>query len=284
MSLTLTKNLIPVNRPPTVSLEFVDATARDAETYTSFDISRIAALADGTFWVLKSVGPDVWEEIFIAPGVGPTGPTGQGFTNLGTWSSLTAYVPYDVVENSGSSYTCIANNTNQAPPNVTYWTLLSSKGDTGATGATGATGSAAAITPGVIDNALVRADGTGNNAIQGSVVIIDDNSAIYNYKTNQITFSGTTAAIDMSSVPSGSVVRFTSASNVAATLASSVTAGWCCCCYQIGAGQVTFSVTGGTLNNRSSHTKTAGQKAAITLYCDSNAGSAPAIYLAGDTA
>jgi len=77
MSLILTKDLLPINRPPTVSLEFVDATARDAETYTSFDISRIAALSDGTFWVLKSVGPDVWEEIFLPPGVGPQGP--QGF-------------------------------------------------------------------------------------------------------------------------------------------------------------------------------------------------------------
>lgn len=76
MSLTLTKDLPPMNRPPVVSLEFVDDTARDAETYTSFDISRIAKLDDGTFWVLKSVGPDVWEEIFIAPGVGPTGATG----------------------------------------------------------------------------------------------------------------------------------------------------------------------------------------------------------------
>lgn len=74
--ITTTRKLLPTNRPPTVSLEFVDATARDAETYTSFDISRIAKLDDGTFWVLKSVGPDVWEEIFIAPGVGPAGATG----------------------------------------------------------------------------------------------------------------------------------------------------------------------------------------------------------------
>lgn len=45
---------------------------------------------------------------------------------------------------------------------------------TGATGATGATGSAAAITPGTIANAIVRASGTGNNAIQGSDFVIDD--------------------------------------------------------------------------------------------------------------
>ena len=50
------------------------------------------------------------------------------------------------------------------------------EGSTGATGigATGATGSAAVVTPGIVDNAIVRADGTGNNAIQGSPLIIDD--------------------------------------------------------------------------------------------------------------
>lgn len=65
---------------------------------------------------------------------GDVGATGQGFTNLGIWSGATAYVPYDVVASGGSSYVCIANNTNQVPPNITYWTLLASKGDTGATG------------------------------------------------------------------------------------------------------------------------------------------------------
>lgn len=87
MSLTLTKDLFPVNRAPTVSLEFTDATARDAETYTSFDISRIAKLSDGTFWVLVSVGPDTWIETFLAPGVGPTGATGATGPTGATGSS-----------------------------------------------------------------------------------------------------------------------------------------------------------------------------------------------------
>ncbi|KAF0193449.1 MAG: hypothetical protein FD167_5969, partial [bacterium] len=40
----------------------------------------------------------------------------------------------------------------------------------------------------------------------------------------------------------------------------------------------------GSLNNVNSYTKSKAQKAMGTLYCDSNAGSAPAIYLAGEGA
>lgn len=157
-------------------------------------------------------------------------------------------------------------------------------GATGSTGPTGPTGSAAAITPGSTDNALVRADGTGNNAIQGSPVIVEDSGSISLYRTKRITLSGTSEAINETTVPSGSVVFFTAATAVTATIANSVGADWCFCWYQKGAGQVTFSVTGGALRNGHSHTKSYGQYAAGTITCESNAGSAPEVYLAGDTA
>lgn len=51
--------------------------------------------------------------------------------NKGTWSSLTAYTVGDFVDVNGSSYVCIANNTNQTPPDATYWALIASKGDAG---------------------------------------------------------------------------------------------------------------------------------------------------------
>ncbi|MDD4027022.1 MAG: hypothetical protein PHO75_02420 [Candidatus Shapirobacteria bacterium] len=51
--------------------------------------------------------------------------------NKGTWSAATAYTIGDFVDLNGSSYVCIANNTNQTPPNATYWALLASKGDQG---------------------------------------------------------------------------------------------------------------------------------------------------------
>jgi len=58
----------------------------------------------------------------------------------GAWSSTTAYVVGDAVSLNGSSYLCILANTNEEPPNATYWLELASVGATGPTGATGATG------------------------------------------------------------------------------------------------------------------------------------------------
>lgn len=80
-----------------------------------------------------------------AGATGPAGPTGAsgGSTNWrGTWDSATAYsaATFDAVTFNGSSYVAIANSTNQAPPNATFWQLLAAKGDTGATGPAGATG------------------------------------------------------------------------------------------------------------------------------------------------
>jgi hypothetical protein len=71
---------------------------------------------------------------------GADGTDGQGFNWLGPWSGATAYVAYDVVSSGGSIYVCTAPNTNQVPPNVAYWDLGASKGDTGTTGAAGADG------------------------------------------------------------------------------------------------------------------------------------------------
>src|ERR1700757_3276449 len=55
---------------------------------------------------------------------GPAGPTGQGYTWLGAWNSGTAYVPYQTISYQGSSYVCIAGNTNQLPTNATYWNII----------------------------------------------------------------------------------------------------------------------------------------------------------------
>jgi hypothetical protein len=42
----------------------------------------------------------------------------------GAWDSERAYIVYDIIEYNGSSYVCIKQHTNQAPPNFTYWDLL----------------------------------------------------------------------------------------------------------------------------------------------------------------
>ena len=40
------------------------------------------------------------------------------------WSNSANYVIGNVVSYNNSIYACIANNTNQAPPNATYWNAL----------------------------------------------------------------------------------------------------------------------------------------------------------------
>lgn len=62
----------------------------------------------------------------------------KAFQLLGAWSGATAYAAGDVVTLSGSSYVCVLAHTNHTPPNVTYWQLLASIGNTGNTGPTGA--------------------------------------------------------------------------------------------------------------------------------------------------
>lgn len=81
---------------------------------------------------------------------GGTGPTGVSMRNKGAWATGVAYTAgtsggtyIDVVTEGGSSYACKTGHTSSStnkPPNSTYWTLLSEKGETGDTGPQGATG------------------------------------------------------------------------------------------------------------------------------------------------
>lgn len=56
---------------------------------------------------------------------------GRGFINTtlwaayaAPWSGATAYTPQQIVTSGGITYCCILANTNQAPPNATYWTVI----------------------------------------------------------------------------------------------------------------------------------------------------------------
>ena len=57
---------------------------------------------------------------------GPSGP--PGITWQGAWNSSTYYVLNDAVSIGGTSYICILANTNQTPPNGTYWNVLAQSG------------------------------------------------------------------------------------------------------------------------------------------------------------
>jgi len=79
--------------------------------------------------------------------VGPAGATGQGYSWKGAWSAATAYNPYDTVSSAGATYVCVLANTNNAPPNATYWSLMAQQGAAGATGPTGPAGATGAAGP-----------------------------------------------------------------------------------------------------------------------------------------
>jgi len=136
---------------------------------------------------------------------------------------------------------------------------------------------------GATDNVLLRADGTNTAKLQATGVTVDDNDQIYGYKANFNAQTGTTYTLVAGDT--GKTVTLNNASAITVTLPNSLAEGFECECIQLGAGQVTFSAgAGATLNNRQSHSKMAGQHAAVRLKVTGNSGGSSAVYnLAGDT-
>ena len=90
--------------------------------------------------------------------------------------------------------------------------------------------------------------------------------------------TGTTYSLQASD--NGKIVTLSNASGITVTVPSGLGAGFHCQCIQIGAGQVTFSPSSTTVNNRQSHTKIAGQYGVVGL----SAYASDVFALAGDTA
>lgn len=86
----------------------------------------------------------------------------------GGWSNATAYVIRDFVQKDGSAYVAIAANTNQAPPNITYWDLVASKGSDGAAGA--GTGDASTNTSSSADGQLAAFFGSAGKTLKQCLV------------------------------------------------------------------------------------------------------------------
>lgn len=132
------------------------------------------------------------------------------------------------------------------------------------------------------DNAVIRADGSGGTLIQDSPVIVEDDGAMYGYKGKINAQTGTT--YETLDSDSGKVVTLDNAGAITLTIHEDAAAGFSCLIIQKGAGQVTVAAGGtGNVRNRSSHTKLAGQYAMGSIFVVSNAGTAPEVYLAGDT-
>lgn len=78
-------------------------------------------------------------------------------------------------------------------------------------------------------------------------------------------------------------IVFNSASGVTLTLPNNLPVGWELSVFQLGAGAITVTVTGGNLRARSDHNKTAGQYAQAYMWVYANAGTAPQVAFSGDT-
>lgn len=129
--------------------------------------------------VLIPGGNPQFQELPAGDSIGGAAQGPVGMTWQGAWNSGTSYAIDDVVSNNGSAYIAIAANTNQAPPNATYWNLLASKGDTGATGAKGDTGATGAA---------------GTNGTNGAMALL----------AHAIITSGTPTTISVSSLSGAS--------------------------------------------------------------------------------
>ena len=93
-----------------------------------------------------------------------------------------------------------------------------------------------------------------------------------------VTESGLTRTLSTSD--NGKVIIFTNSSDITLTVDTTVGAtGYSVTVIQNGTGKVTFSASGTTINNRQSHTKTAGRYGVVSLICTST----NTFVLAGDT-
>jgi hypothetical protein len=107
----------------------------------------------------------------------------------------------------------------------------------------------------------------------------------FNFEGNSIEGFSATIVNDtitsytLSSSDAGKLIVLNNTSEITVTVPSGLSNGFNCTVLQKGAGAVAFSASGTTINNRQSHTKTAGQYAMATLICyDTNT-----FILAGDT-
>jgi hypothetical protein len=92
--------------------------------YSGASVSRLVPFIFSTTQSYVLEFGDLYIRIYTNPNL-----TGAGViltTSFPVWSNSTAYIVGDIVTLSGTAYQCVLANTNQTPPNGTYWTALSS--------------------------------------------------------------------------------------------------------------------------------------------------------------
>lgn len=109
-------------------------------------------------------------------------------------------------------------------------------------------------------------------------------NVIYNFEGNVVDITGTTVTLSQAT-HGGRMLKFSHSSGCTATAPSGLPLGFSVSWRQGTSGQITFSAgSGATINNRQSHTKSAGIHAAGAFFVDTiNVSGAAVATLAGDT-
>ena len=147
-------------------------------------------------------------------------------------------------------------------------------------------GGSAATKKITVTNLMGAAPVQSVNSSTGAVSVNAGNLADFNFDGNAIlgfdaTLNDQTGtAYTLLASDAGKVITCNNASAVTVTVPSGLGAGFNCSVIQKGAGQVSFTASSTTINNRQSHTKIAGQHGVASLI----ATAADVFVLAGDTA
>jgi len=294
-------SLLLANHRPYADV-YADAAARLAATgfvralgsaivpFTSEDLyKKVLQLDDASEWVLTAITP-TWVQ------VKGTGSLPDGSVTLAKLANLAQATVIGRASGAGTGVPVALT--------ATQLTAIANAfvGDSGSGGTKGlvpapAAGDAAAgkflgaggsfTVPTVADDSITNAklanmaantlkgNNTGSSADPSDLSVANVQAMLASARTNPQT--GTTYTLQASD--NGVIVTCNNASAITVTVPSGLGAGFNCMVIQKGAGQVTFSPSSTTLNNRQGHTKTAGQKAMVTLVADV----ADNLYLGGDT-
>lgn len=164
------------------------------------DTAPDPSLGDDNQYALQATTGKIWEKV---GGVWTFVATYKGFTLPTAWNSATAYNPFDVVTFEGTSYVCVAANTNQepsfgdSPPNA-YWTVLAEKGEKGDQGIQGASyggTSTTSLTIGAGAKAFTTQAGLAYT--NGARVRASSAADTTNWIEGLATYSGTTLTINV---------------------------------------------------------------------------------------
>ena len=217
-----------------------------------------------------------------------TNTMGSGFVledGDGTEVTITENKEVKFIEGAGIDidWTDVDNGTDGDPYDLTF-----TVSDTTVAGDSGSTG----ITPG---DTLTIAGGTNaTTAMSGDTLTVNVDDAFLKNDADDTTSGKITAAgyaisavvtesgtsRTLADSDNGKVIVCTNGSATTITVPASLATGFAVTVIQTGAGQITFSASSTTINNRQSHTKTAGQHARVGLVQTSS----DTYNLGGDTA